>query len=64
MDASGNVCLQAQPVGVRIDPVHVNKTVIFGIRPEDLVVDSDGVVYAGEVGPIQGMTKFIPRLIP
>ena len=46
VDASGNVCLQAQPVGVRIDPVHVNKTVIFGIRPEDLVVDSDGVIDA------------------
>ena len=45
-DASGNVCLQAQPVGVRIDPVHVNKTVIFGIRPEDLGVDCDGVIDA------------------
>jgi hypothetical protein len=31
---------------------------------EGVTVDSDGVVYAGEVGPIQGMTKFIPRLIP
>jgi hypothetical protein len=25
-------------------------------------VDAAGNVYAGEVGPIQGLTKFIPRL--
>jgi hypothetical protein len=35
-----------------------------GSMGEGVTVDSDGVVYAGEVGPIQGMTKFIPRLIP
>jgi hypothetical protein len=31
---------------------------------EGVTVDRNGVIYAGEVGPIQGMTKFIPRLIP
>lgn len=28
---------------------------------EGVTVDRNGVVYAGEVGPVQGMTKFIPR---
>ena len=27
------------------------------------VFDADGNVYAGEVGPVQGLTKFVPRLI-
>ena len=27
-----------------------------------LVVDAQGNVYGGEVGPIQGLTKFVPRL--
>jgi hypothetical protein len=27
-----------------------------------VTVDAAGNVYAGEVGPIQGLTKFIPRL--
>ena len=31
---------------------------------ERVPVDRDGNVYAGEVGPIQGMTKFVPRLRP
>ena len=35
-----------------------------GSMGEGVTVDSEGVVYAGEVGPVQGMTKFIPRLIP
>jgi DNA-binding beta-propeller fold protein YncE len=35
-----------------------------GSMGEGVTVDRNGVVYAGEVGPIQGMTKFIPRLIP
>ena len=32
-----------------------------GSMGEGVTVDRNGVVYAGEVGPIQGMTKFIPR---
>ncbi|MCH7815337.1 MAG: hypothetical protein IIC60_02080 [Proteobacteria bacterium] len=35
-----------------------------GSMGEGVTVDRNGVVYAGEVGPIQGMTRFIPRLIP
>jgi sugar lactone lactonase YvrE len=35
-----------------------------GSMGEGVTSDKNGVVYAGEVGPIQGMTKFIPRLIP
>lgn len=35
-----------------------------GSMGEGVTVDQNGVVYAGEVGPIQGMTKFVPRLIP
>ena len=29
---------------------------------EGVTADAQGNVYAGEVGPIQGLTKFIPRL--
>jgi len=29
-----------------------------------VTVDAHGNVYAGEVGPVQGLTKFVPRLIP
>ncbi|HJO11821.1 MAG: hypothetical protein QGG67_03115 [Gammaproteobacteria bacterium] len=36
----------------------------FGSMGEGVTADRNGVVYAGEVGPVQGMTKFIPRLIP
>jgi sugar lactone lactonase YvrE len=36
----------------------------LGSMGEGVTVDRNGVVYAGEVGPIQGMTKFIPRLVP
>ncbi|MCH2356322.1 MAG: peptidyl-alpha-hydroxyglycine alpha-amidating lyase family protein [Pseudomonadales bacterium] len=32
-----------------------------GSMGEGVTVDRNGVVYAGEVGPVQGMTKFIPR---
>lgn len=35
-----------------------------GSMGEGVTVDRNGVVYAGEVGPIKGMTKFVPRLIP
>jgi len=35
----------------------------YGSIGEGVTVDKDGNVYAGEVGPIQGITKFIPRLI-
>ena len=35
----------------------------YGSMGEGVTVDRDGNVYAGEVGPIQGITKFIPRLI-
>lgn len=49
-------------------PAHVSERASgmggTGSMGEGVTVDSDGVVYAGEVGPIQGMTKFIPRLIP
>ena len=34
----------------------------IGSMGEGVTADRDGNVYAGEVGPIQGMTKFIPRL--
>jgi hypothetical protein len=30
---------------------------------EGVTVDAQGNVYAGEVGPVQGLTKFIPRLV-
>lgn len=35
-----------------------------GSMGEGVTVDVNGTVYAGEVGPIQGMTRFVPRLIP
>ena len=35
-----------------------------GSMGEGVTVDSAGNVYAGEVGPIRGMTRFVPRLIP
>ena len=35
-----------------------------GSMGEGVTVDSAGNVYAGEVGPIQGITRFVPRLIP
>jgi hypothetical protein len=34
----------------------------YGSMGEGVTVDREGNVYAGEVGPVQGMTKFIPRL--
>jgi sugar lactone lactonase YvrE len=36
----------------------------FGSMGEGVTVDAQGNIYAGEVGPVQGLTKFIPRLIP
>ncbi len=35
----------------------------FGSMGEGVTVDAEGNIYAGEVGPIQGLTKFVPRLI-
>ena len=32
------------------------------VEGEIELVDAQGNVYAGEVGPVQGVTKFIPRL--
>lgn len=47
-------------------PEHVSKQASgmggTGSMGEGVTVDAQGNVYAGEVGPIQGMTKFIPRL--
>jgi hypothetical protein len=36
----------------------------FGAMGEGVTVDAEGNIYTGEVGPVQGMTKFVPRLIP
>ena len=36
----------------------------YGSMGEGVTADAEGNVIAGEVGPIQGLTKFIPRLIP
>lgn len=36
----------------------------FGSMGEGVTVDRYGNIYTGEVGPIQGMSKFIPRLLP
>jgi len=35
-----------------------------GSMGEGVTADRNGNVYAGEVGPVQGMTKFVPVLIP
>lgn len=35
----------------------------YGSIGEGITVDSSGNLYVGEVGPVQGLTKFIPRLI-
>jgi sugar lactone lactonase YvrE len=47
-------------------PEHVSKQPSgmggYGSMGEGVAVDGAGNVYAGEVGPIQGITKFIPRL--
>ena len=36
----------------------------YGSMGEGVTADAQGNVIAGEVGPIQGLTKFVPRLIP
>jgi len=36
----------------------------IGAMGEGVAVDRDGNIYAGEVGPVTGLTKFIPRLVP
>ncbi len=47
-------------------PEHVSKQASgmggYGSMGEGVTVDAQGNVYAGEVGPIQGVTKFVPRL--
>ena len=47
-------------------PEHVSKQASgmggFGSMGEGVTADAQGNVYAGEVGPIQGLTKFVPRL--
>jgi hypothetical protein len=35
-----------------------------GSMGEGVTVDGAGNIIAGEVGPIKGLTKFIPRLLP
>jgi hypothetical protein len=35
-----------------------------GSMGEGVTVDKAGNVYAGEVRPVQGLTKFAPRLMP
>ncbi|MDA1095233.1 MAG: peptidyl-alpha-hydroxyglycine alpha-amidating lyase family protein [Acidobacteria bacterium] len=36
----------------------------YGSMGEGVTADAAGNVIAGEVGPIQGLTKFVPRLLP
>ncbi|MEX0619335.1 MAG: hypothetical protein WDZ76_06050 [Pseudohongiellaceae bacterium] len=36
----------------------------FGSMGEGVTADAEGNIYAGEVGPVQGLTKYVPRLIP
>lgn len=36
----------------------------YGSMGEGITADRYGNLYAGEVGPVQGLTKFIPRLVP
>jgi DNA-binding beta-propeller fold protein YncE len=47
-------------------PEHVSKQASgmggYGSMGEGVTVDRQGNVYAGEVGPIQGLTKYVPRL--
>ena len=47
-------------------PEHVTKNASgmggYGSMGEGVPVDAQGNVYGGEVGPIQGLTKFVPRL--
>lgn len=47
-------------------PEHVSKNASgmggYGSMGEGVAVDAAGNVYGGEVGPIQGVTKFVPRL--
>lgn len=36
----------------------------YGSMGEGITADRNGNLYAGEVGPVQGLTRFIPRLVP
>jgi hypothetical protein len=35
----------------------------IGSMGEGVTADAQGNVYGGEVGPITGLTKFVPRLL-
>jgi sugar lactone lactonase YvrE len=47
-------------------PEHVSKQASgmggYGSMGEGVTVDAAGNVFAGEVGPVQGLTKYVPRL--
>jgi hypothetical protein len=47
-------------------PEHVSKQASgmggYGSMGEGVTADAAGNVYAGEVGPVQGLTKYVPRL--
>jgi sugar lactone lactonase YvrE len=47
-------------------PEHISKQPTgmggIGAMGEGVAVDAQGNVYGGEVGPVQGVTKFVPRL--
>jgi DNA-binding beta-propeller fold protein YncE len=47
-------------------PEHISKQPTgmggIGAMGEGVAVDAQGNVYGGEVGPVQGLTKFVPRL--
>ena len=36
----------------------------YGSMGEGVTADAEGNIIAGEVGPVQGLTKFVPRLLP
>ena len=36
----------------------------YGTMGEGVTVDAAGNIIGGEVGPVQGLTKFVPRLLP
>jgi hypothetical protein len=36
----------------------------IGSMGEGVTVDAAGNIYAGEVGPVQGMSKFVPTWVP
>ena len=36
----------------------------IGSMGEGVTADAEGNIYAGEVGPVQGMSKFVPTWVP